>query len=482
MHSPTDGATWSTMHDAKRLTLDGFDVLAGLSDMALIISFIRRLSEHKKLLTPICCDIFGRSISESERKYEVPSIKYDLIVIGAGIIGLSTAMKLLERFPNTKLAIIEKNEKEGTQQSGHNSGVIHSGIYYRPGSFKADFCVAGRSSMTQFCLENEIPVWTCGKLIVASDDAGVDRLNTLEKRGTANKVEGLRMVDQDEMKEIEPHVVAKKALYAPGTGIVDYRNVTAVYADKVREAGGDIHFNTALKGSKTLKGATILNTTSGDFETTNTINCAGLHSDVVAETMGVHTGLRIIPFRGEYYKLRKESEYLVKGLIYPVPDPAFPFLGVHLTQTMKGWVEAGPNAVLATKREGYRKRDFSMSEFLRTITFPGFWKMSLREWKMGVWEINRSLRKGIFLDSLQKLVPELTANDLHGTGSGVRAQAVDRDGNLLDDFRIEESRGAIHVLNAPSPGATSSLVIGDYIANMAVKNFGLQPSKKTSFS
>lgn len=397
-----------------------------------------------------------------------------MIVIGAGIIGLSTAMKLLERFPKIKLAILEKNAKEGTQQSGHNSGVIHSGIYYRPGSFKADFCVSGRASMTQFCEENDIPVWTCGKLIVASDAAGVERLNALEERGTANQVEGLRMVDNIEMSEIEPHVVALKALYAPGTGIVDYRNVTAVYADKVRSSGGEIHFNSQLNTSKSVNGTTVLSTSTGDFRTANVINCAGLHSDLVAETMGVETGLRIIPFRGEYYKLRKESEFLVKGLIYPVPDPAFPFLGVHLTQTMKGWVEAGPNAVLATKREGYRKRDFSMHDFLRTITYPGFWKMGVREWKTGVWEINRSLRKTVFLDSLQQLVPELTGNDLDGTGSGVRAQAVDRGGNLVDDFRIEESRGAIHVLNAPSPGATSSLVIGDYIADLAVKNFGLK--------
>ena len=418
-------------------------------------------------------------LNQYARQNLVRSNKYDVIVIGAGIIGLSTAMKLLEMHPRLKLAVVEKDEKEGTQQSGHNSGVIHSGIYYKPGSFKAEFCVTGRASMTRFCEENEIPVWTCGKLVVANDAAGEKRLQTLKERGTANQVEGLRLVDQDEIADIEPHVVARKALHAPGTGIVDYRNVTAAYADRVRAAGGEIFFNTELNGSKVVSGTTVLNTTSGDYETASVINCAGLHSDLVAETMGVNTGLRIIPFRGEYYKLRKESEYLVKGLIYPVPDPAFPFLGVHLTRTMKGWVEAGPNAVLATKREGYRKRDFSLSDFLRTITFPGFWKMGIREWKTGVWEINRSLRKSVFLNSLQQLVPELTRSDLGGTGSGVRAQAVDRAGNLVDDFRIEESSGAIHVLNAPSPGATSSLVIGDYIAAMATKNFSLGPAAAT---
>jgi len=388
-------------------------------------------------------------------------------------------MNLLERFPHIKLAVLEKNAKEGTQQSGHNSGVIHSGIYYKPGSFKAKFCVAGRASMTQFCEENDIPVWTCGKLIVANDDAGIERLNALEERGTANQVEGLRMMGKDEITEIEPHVIARKALYAPGTGIVDYRNVTAVYARRVKAAGGMIEFNTELVGSMDVAGNTILETTSGELETNAVINCAGLHSDIVAEMMGVETGLRIIPFRGEYYKLKKESEFLVKGLIYPVPDPAFPFLGVHLTQTMKGWVEAGPNAVLATKREGYRKRDFSISEFLRTVTYPGFWKMGIREWKTGVWEINRSLRKSVFLESLQQLVPELTMSDLEGTGSGVRAQAVDKAGNLVDDFRIEESPGAIHVLNAPSPGATSSLVIGEYIADIAAKNFSLGTAVQT---
>lgn len=399
--------------------------------------------------------------------------KYDVAVIGAGIIGLSTAMHLLEKHPDLKVAVIEKDEHEATQQSGHNSGVIHSGIYYKPGSLKAQFCVEGRASMTRFCEENEIPVWTCGKLIAATREEELPRLDALMERGTANQVAGLEIVEPEQIAEIEPHVKAIRALWAPGTGIVDFRKVAAAYADRVIARGGEIHFNSELKKVNRSGGVTTLVTSSGDIETKNVINCAGLHSDLVAEMMGANPGVRIIPFRGEYYTLKKESEHLVKGLIYPVPDPAFPFLGVHLTQTMKGWVEAGPNAVLATKREGYRKRDFSPVDLFRTVTFPGFWKMSVREWKTGMWEMNRSFRKGVFLKSLQQLVPELTSKDLGAGGSGVRAQAVMRDGTLLDDFAIKQVDGAVHVLNAPSPGATSSLVIGNHIAGLAAEGFSL---------
>ena len=415
-----------------------------------------------------------KSTFEIERRGTALAAKqYDVAVIGAGIIGLSTAMQLLERHPNIKVAVIEKDDHEATQQSGHNSGVIHSGIYYKPGSFKAKFCVEGRATMTRFCEENEIPVWTCGKLIMASREEELPRLDALLERGTENKVEGLQMVDPEQIKEIEPHVKAIRALWAPKTGIVDYRKVAAAYVDRIRARGGDIHFNSKLKKVKKNGAITTLETASGEYETKNVINCGGLHSDLVAEMMGVNPGVRIIPFRGEYYTLKKEKEYLVKGLIYPVPDPAFPFLGVHLTQTMKGWVEAGPNAVLATKREGYRKRDFSIGDFARTVTYPGFWKMSVQQWKTGLWEMNRSVRKGVFVKSLQGLVPELKGSDLDTGGSGVRAQAVDSSGRLLDDFRIEEVEGAVHVLNAPSPGATSSLVIGNYIADLADKNFSL---------
>lgn len=399
---------------------------------------------------------------------------YDIIIIGSGIIGLATGMKLLQNHPNIKLAIIDKDSEVATQQSGHNSGVIHSGIYYKPGSFKATFCVEGRASMTKFCEENEIPIWTCGKLIVAISNEDKIRLKNLYERGISNNVEGLKLVDREEIKEIEPYVNSDKALHAPKTSIVDYKKVAKVYAEKILNNGGEIFLNTKLTKSLRKKNVCVLETNNGSFETYNVINCAGLHSDIVAKIMGGKPGVRIIPFRGEYYTIKKEREYLVKGLIYPTPDPAFPFLGVHLTQTMKGWVEAGPNAVLAMKREGYKKTDFSLKDMSNSLLYPGFWKMAAKSWRTGLWEINRSLRKNIFLKSLQKLVPELTSDDLDGAGSGVRAQAVDQTGKLIDDFHIVNSNNIIHVLNAPSPGATSSLVIGEYITNIAEKNFNIQ--------
>ena len=399
---------------------------------------------------------------------------YDIVIIGAGIIGLSTGMTLKKRFPRINIAIVEKDGSFATQQSGHNSGVIHSGIYYKPGSFKARFCVEGRSAMTTFCENNGIPVWFCGKLIVSTNQKDDNKLKTLLKRGKANGVKGLELVNRDRINEIEPSVDADYALWAPHTGIVDFTKVCERYARLFEESGGRIFFNNKLRGiSRETNGLTLI-TENEEFLTKNLINCGGLHSDLIAESMGQNPGVRIIPFRGEYYTIRKEREHLVKGLIYPVPDPDLPFLGVHLTQTMKGWVEAGPNAVLAMKREGYRKRDFSFGDVFRTLSFPGFWRMGVREWKTGLWEINRSLRKSVFLKSLQRLVPELQMSDLTKGGSGVRAQAVDGRGNLVDDFRIQQSERSIHVLNAPSPGATSSLVIGEHITNIAAKHFQLK--------
>ena len=404
----------------------------------------------------------------------MPDGTFDIAVIGAGIIGLSTAMTLNQRFPRLRIAVIEKGATVASQQSGHNSGVIHSGIYYKPGSFKSRFCVEGRASMVRFCEENDIPYDRCGKVIIATREDELPRLRALHERGTKNQVEGLQLVQGDRVRaEIEPHVNVIEALWAPNTGIVDYRKVSAAYAQRFRDLGGTIKFSSKLRSVLSRRSETVLKTDGGEFVATRVINCAGLHADLVAEMMGVRPGLRIIPFRGEYYTLIKSREHLVKGLIYPVPNPELPFLGVHFTKTMKGFTEAGPNAVLAMAREGYRKRDVNLREFLRTITFPGFWSLSIRDWKTGVMEINRSLRKGVFVKDLQRMIPEVRSEDLGSGGSGVRAQAVDRKGNLLDDFRIERSENAIHVLNAPSPGATSSLVIGRYIGDMATKAFSL---------
>ncbi|NQW17776.1 MAG: L-2-hydroxyglutarate oxidase [Chloroflexi bacterium] len=399
--------------------------------------------------------------------------KYDVAIIGAGIIGLSTAMHLLQRHPNLKVGIVEKNHEIASQQTGHNSGVIHSGIYYRPGSFKAQFCVEGRQSMVRFCEENGIDFNPIGKVIIANSEEELARLDLLHERGTANGVPDLQLVEADKLKEIEPHVVAKRALWAPHTGIVNYKDVSRVYLNRIEDTGGTIHLNSSVRSIERNNGITVIHTSSGDYEATNVVNCAGLHSDRIASMMGANPGVKIVPFRGEYYTLKKESERLVKGLIYPVPDPDLPFLGVHFTHNIKGYVEAGPNAVLATAREGYRKRDFSPKDFTETMTYKGFWKMAAQQWKTGFMEMNRSLRKSIFVRDLQKMIPEIQSSDLGDGGSGVRAQAVDASGRLLDDFVIEQTEHSVHVLNAPSPGATSSLVIGRHITELADQAFSL---------
>lgn len=403
----------------------------------------------------------------------MPDATYDVAVIGAGIIGLSTAMHLLERHPGLSVGIIEKNDEIATQQTGHNSGVIHSGIYYRPGSFKARFCVEGRESMIRFCQENGIDYKPIGKVIIATAEDQFPRLDLLHERGTANGVPDLQLIDAERLSEIEPHVKALRALWAPHTGIVNYRDVSAAYQRRVEDTGGELRLGSPVRAFHRSSDGLMIETASGEFAARNVVNCAGLHSDRIASMMGVNPGVKIVPFRGEYYTLKKESEKLVKGLIYPVPDPDLPFLGVHFTHNVKGYVEAGPNAVLATAREGYRKRDFSPRDFADTIWYRGFWKMAASEWKTGFSEMNRSLRKGVFVKDLQKMIPEITSRDLGEGGSGVRAQAVDRSGRLLDDFVIEQTENAVHVLNAPSPGATASLVIGRHITELAEQAFSL---------
>ena len=400
------------------------------------------------------------------------SSRYDIAIIGGGILGLSTAMQLLERAPQWRVAVVEKEEQLATHQTGHNSGVMHSGIYYRPGSHKAKFCVAGRNNLVKFCEENEIEYQQCGKVIIALHESEFGRLQDLYERGTANGVPDLEMVGPERLKEIEPHTAGVRALWAPHTGIAAFTKGAAAFANKCQQAGGAIFTGAAVKKITNSSGSVALETTKGTLQAKHLINCAGLYADKVASMTGEKVGIRIIPFRGEYYTLRPESHHLVSGLIYPVPDPQFPFLGVHFTRNIKGHVEAGPNAVMALRREGYRKRDFSLSESLGNLAYPGFWKMAMKYWKIGLGEVYRSYNRRVFLRDLQRLIPEIQNSDLASGGSGVRAQAVARDGSLLDDFSIIQGRGAIHVLNAPSPGATSSLAIGEHIAGLAVDNFG----------
>jgi len=400
---------------------------------------------------------------------------YDLAIIGGGIIGLATARALLDRSPSLRLVLCEKEAELGTHQTGHNSGVIHSGIYYKPGSFKARLCVEGVRLMMDFCDKNGIKYERCGKVIVATSDDELPRLKTLYERGVANGVPGVTMIDATRTREIEPHVSAVAGIHSPNTAIVDYSEVTAALGRELVTRGVTIEYNFPVSAITRVRGGegVAISTQQHTVTARRLVNCAGLYSDVVARLAGAPTEVQIIPFRGEYYFLRPERESLVKGLIYPVPDPEFPFLGVHFTRTIHGEVEAGPNAVLAFAREGYRWTSFRPLEFAGTLRYGGFWSMARKYWKVGAWEVQRSLLKKKFVESLQRLVPELTAEDITPGGSGVRAQAVRPDGTLLDDFSIVSSPDAIHVLNAPSPGATASLAIGRHIAGLTGETFGL---------
>ena len=403
---------------------------------------------------------------------------YDVTIIGGGIVGLATALEIGDAHPRLKLLILEKESDLARHQTGHNSGVIHSGLYYRPGSVKARSCVAGRKALMEFCDRNGVPYEICGKVVVATSAEELPRLEDLHQRGLANGLQGLEIIGPERLREIEPHAAGVKALYVPQTGIIDYKNVTAAYADKIRANGGDIRTSHRVVGVLDRDGELVAQTSMGDYRTKHLINCCGLQSDLVAKMMrvGATDGEehRIIPFRGEYYKLAPQRHHLVRNLIYPVPDPAFPFLGVHFTRMASGGIEAGPNAVLAYAREGYRHTDISLADLWQTVSFKGFWAMAGKYWRTGFGELHRSLSKVAFVTALQKLLPEIRASDLIAGGSGVRAQAVSASGALVDDFVIQQSRNSIHVLNAPSPGATASLAIGQSIAGMAAKNFNLK--------
>ena len=399
--------------------------------------------------------------------------QYDVVVVGGGIIGLATSMKLTQDFPNLKVAVLEKEKEVAQHQTGHNSGVIHAGIYYAPGSQKANFCSTGGKLLRDFCDEYGIAYDMCGKLIVATDDSEVPQLEELFKRGTENGAQGLRMVNQEEIKDIEPYSAGVKAILSPNTGIIDYFEVSQAYATRMRENGGDLLTNVEVISIENKDNLVYINTTSGTVVAKYVLNCAGLHADTVARMMGVDVGVKIVPFRGEYFSIIPEKEHMVKGLIYPVPDPSMPFLGVHFTRRINGSVEAGPNAVLAFAREGYKKTDVNLKDTLGTLSYSGFWKMSAKYWKVGMHEQYRSLVKRVFVKSLQKLMPEITGDDLGNPGAGVRAQVIDSNGGLLQDFAIEASANAIHVLSAPSPGATSSLTISEYIVDLAQESFDL---------
>ncbi|MFB3075152.1 MAG: L-2-hydroxyglutarate oxidase [Candidatus Methylomirabilales bacterium] len=393
----------------------------------------------------------------------------DIAIVGGGIIGLATALALSERVPRLQLAVLEKESRLAAHQSSHNSGVIHAGIYYTPGSYKACLCVEGVKLMLTFCDMYGIQYERCGKVIVATSPEELPRLAQLYKRGVANGVAGLERIGPERVREIEPHANALAAIYLPATGIVDFGKVSMTMASVLRGRETAILTGARVGRIVSANGGVVLETASGTVRARALINCAGLYADRVARLMGVRTDVRIIPFRGEYYNLVPDRRHLVRGLIYPAPDPAFPFLGVHFTRTIHGGVEAGPNAVLAFAREGYTFMHIRLGEVAGMLAYPGFWRMAARYWRMGLYELYRSLSRSAFVRALQRLVPEISPADLEPGGAGVRAQAVEKDGTLVDDFRIVETPKAIHVLNAPSPAATASLAIGRHIADLAAR-------------
>ena len=403
---------------------------------------------------------------------------YDMVIVGGGIVGLATAREFLKRQPDLRLAVLEKEADIALHQSGHNSGVIHTGIYYAPGSLKAKACVAGHRAMLEYCEEHAIPYELCGKVIVALDESELPRLEDLYRRGQANGVEGLEIVGPERIKELEPYAAGIRAIYSPKTGIIDYVKVARSYAREIQQQGGEIVTGCQVTRLESRAGYNVLslkidvNTQlEGEIQARYVITCGGLQSDKLSQMSGQASPVQIVPFRGDYFVLRPEKRFMVKSMIYPVPDPRFPFLGVHFTRRMNGEVWAGPNAVLAFAREGYQRWKVKPAELFQTVSFPGFWKMAGKYWKMGLEEMYRDYYKAGFVASLQRYMPEVTAADLLPGPSGVRAQALAPDGRLVDDFLIQHGPNVAHVQNAPSPAATSSLVIAAMIADEAEKNF-----------
>jgi (S)-2-hydroxyglutarate dehydrogenase len=385
---------------------------------------------------------------------------------------LATGLELVNRFPYTSLAVLEKEALVARHQTGHNSGVIHSGIYYKPGSLKAQLCVEGREALLQFCQENSVPYEMCGKVIVATTQSELPRLDELYRRGNQNGLNGLRMLTADEITEFEPYATGIRGIRVPGTGIVDYAKVAEKYAELIESRGGAVHLSHEVTALMRSGGLTIIETTHGSIQAKLVINCAGLQSDRISRMAKAKLNLTIVPFRGEYYDVAPSKHHYLRGLLYPVPDPQFPFLGVHFTRRIDGGIEAGPNAVLALKREGYLKTSFDIGDVFEYASFPGFWIMAAKHWQMSIGEFHRSWSKTAFVRALQRLLPQLEAEDLVPGGSGVRAQALDVNGKLIDDFYFVYTEGMVHVCNVPSPAATASLAIGKYIVDTIANRLG----------
>ncbi|MFO0376894.1 MAG: L-2-hydroxyglutarate oxidase [Cyclobacteriaceae bacterium] len=395
-------------------------------------------------------------------------MKYDALIVGGGIVGLATALQLQKEKPGLKLAVLEKENELARHQTGNNSGVIHSGVYYKPGSLKARNCIRGYELLLAFCREHHVPFELCGKVIVATEQHELPLLENLYQRGLQNGLDQIRRITPDEIKSYEPYVAGLAGIHVPYTGIVDYKRVAEMYGELIRAQGGEIFLGQKVTGLQESSNTLEVVTADRTFATRLLINCAGLYSDKIAALSFPQLNVRIVPFRGEYYKLRPEKEYLVRTLIYPVPDPNFPFLGVHFTRMARGGVEAGPNAVLAFSREGYTKSNINLRELGETLAWPGFQKVAAKYWRTGLGEMYRSFSKAAFTKALQKLIPEIQESDLIEGGAGVRAQACDSEGGLVDDFLILEGKNVINVCNAPSPAATSSLAIGETVSKLAV--------------
>lgn len=398
-------------------------------------------------------------------------MNYDFIIVGAGIVGLSTAYKLTQAFPDIDILVLEKEDQIATHQTGNNSGVIHSGIYYEPNSYRAKNCVNGRHQLVDFCQKNEVDYEICGKVIVATKEEDLPRLEDIYETGQINGIEGIQKIDPQELAEIEPYTNGIKAIHVPCSGIVDYVGVCKQLRKIIEEKGNTVACGKEVKQIKNVNSDLSVITNSDTFHSRYLINCAGLYSDHVAQSAGVQPDIQIVPFRGEYYELKPEARHFVNGLIYPMPNPAFPFLGVHFTKMVNGTVECGPNAVFAFKREGYNKLSFDLDETVETLNFPGFWNLAKKHWKMGLDEWYRSFSKKAFVKDLQDLIPAIRPEHLTPSPSGVRAMALKPDGEILDDFQFEVTGNEIHVLNAPSPAATAGLAIGDEIVKRAESAF-----------